>query len=223
MSKSNSYRPVSTAPDIHHAYPVGVLDVDSGREMDYREMSYNPVIFPSHIVQPIQPARVEHEYPGSQVISQIESNRIKREIVKGDPEYLEEMLHEDDGIPESRLNAKEESNRIKNRLKNGEYYEDRDEPFNPKGGNSVPTYPTVNSKEEKLAQQDSTNIPGKSEEGYQMSDYKSVYENEGGIDKYETAADPYNMPDAAISIGTGYKVADYKSEYEEPVKEDWRN
>jgi hypothetical protein len=221
MSKANSYRPVATAPDIHHAYPVGVLDVDSGREMDYREMNYNPVIFPSHIVQP---ASIEHQYPGSQVISQIESNRIKREIVKGDPEYIEELLLEDDGIPESRINAKEESNRIQNRLKNGEiYYEDRDEPFNPKGGNSVPTYPTALSKEEKIAQQDSTHISGKSEEGYQMSDYKSVYENEGGIDKYETAPDPYNMPDSSISVGTGYNVSDYKSEYEGQEKEAWRN
>jgi hypothetical protein len=215
MSKSNSYSTVPTASGIHHAYPVGVLDVDSGREMDYSEMNFNPVLFPSHIVQP---ARIEHQYPGSTVISQIESQRIRREIVRGDPEYKEELQREEELIPESRLNAKEESNRLKNKLKNSEYYRDLDEPFNPKGSNSVPTYATANSKEEKLAQQDRNYIP----EGYQMSDYKSVYDNTGGIDKYETAPDPYNMPDAAVSIGTGYKCAEYESEYNGQEKEAWR-
>jgi hypothetical protein len=219
MSKSNSYSAVPTAPSIHHAYPVGVLDVDSGREMDYREMNYNPVIFPSHIVQP---ARIEHQYPGSTVVSQIESQRIEREIVRGDPEYEEELQREEEAIPESYLNAKEESNRLKNRLNNSEYYADRDEPHNPKGSNSVPTYATATSKEERLAQQDRNYIPENKTEGYQMSDYKSVYDNTGGIDKYETAPDPYNMPDSAVSIGTGYKCAEYESEYNGQEKEDWR-
>lgn len=219
---SKPYFAVATAPDIQDAYPVGVLDLDSGRDMDYREMNFNPVVFPSHVVQPTK-VEYHQRYPGSQVISQIESKRISREMVKGDQEYENELLHEEDGIPESHLNAAQESKKISDRLKNSEYYKDRDEPFMPKG-NSIPTYSKALSKEAKLAEKDRNYVPENNTEGYKMSDYKSVYENPGGVQKYETTSDPYDpsLTESAPSQ-MGYKVQEYKSEYDTQERESWRN
>lgn len=188
---------IATAPDIRYSVVVDAVEIDEAGKT-YAISHNEPAA-----AQLLQPTRVQYEYPGIQIIAEIESNRIERNIRSGQKDGKAIERDERDGVVASNFDGYQRSSAINEAIRSSIYEDNLDPLFLQQISPHADSTTVVLSKEERLAEEDrrrriTVSVAPKAD-GYKMSEYTSIYDT-GGKTFYEVNDD-------------GYKINEYKSEY----------
>ena len=174
---------------LHHATATAYFEVDQGANGEHTF---------------VNPAHVQRHQPGPQLLAESESERIQRAILDGREDGLVITRSERNGYVASTANASLLSSEMKKAIKSSVYVDTLAAHFRHQINPLLISYNSGYEEDlmiEQDAKRDFKNLaPLSRPKGYQMKEYKSVYESGA------TTSCHANFP--------GYQISEYKSIYD---------